>query len=259
MKKAIVAGVSVVALLAPGQANAADMYRAPEPFVGGGYKDPPAASWTGFYVGVNGGYAWNATNQDVVATNAAHVTATFAGAQPEGGFGGGQIGYNWQGIWHPHLVLGVEADIQGAGIEDTRRSGPSGGVIADAKSNTDWFGTVRGRIGYAFDRTLIYGTGGFAFGNVDSRLDAVVPSVGTIARHNDTQTGYAAGGGLEYKINSTWSVKGEYQYINLGDEKLAGVGVGATFGITTKDITTDFHTVRAGLNYKFGSSYEPLK
>ena len=90
--------------VAGSSALAADVYRVPEG--AGGYKDGPAyvAGWSGFYAGVNGGYAFDARDRH-------------AGILDEGGFGGGQIGYNWQGILHPRLVLGIEADIQGTGID----------------------------------------------------------------------------------------------------------------------------------------------
>src|SRR5258706_13123413 len=102
-------GLTLISALALGafSANAADMYRAAP---AGGYKDEPvyvANTWTGFYVGVNGGYGWTPSD------------STFGtDFSPSGGFGGGQIGYNWQGAFGlgSHLVLGVEADIQGAGI-----------------------------------------------------------------------------------------------------------------------------------------------
>ncbi len=106
-------GLTLTSVVALASANAADLYRGP---AGGGYKDGPVDvvdSWTGFYVGVNGGYGWSANGViNGLTDDAPH------GANPEGGFGGGQIGYNWQGIWHPHLVFGVEADIQGSGITD---------------------------------------------------------------------------------------------------------------------------------------------
>src|SRR5258708_7688363 len=108
-------GLTLISALALGafSANAADMYRAAP---AGGYKDEPvyvANTWTGFYAGVNGGYGWNA--------NSFATDPGFLGElNPSGGFGGGQIGYNWQGVFgHPQLVLGVEADFQGADISDS--------------------------------------------------------------------------------------------------------------------------------------------
>src|SRR5712672_186759 len=107
--------------LAAFSANAADMYRG-EPT--GGYKDGPvyvANTWTGFYAGVNGGYGWN-------ANSFATVPGFLGDLNPSGGFGGGQIGYNWQGVLgHPALVLGIEADLQGADISDSVSASLSNG------------------------------------------------------------------------------------------------------------------------------------
>ena len=223
-------------VLAAASANAADIYR---PDAGGGYKDGPAYvpvnTWTGFYIGANGGYGWNANHNSGDTVD------------PSGGFGGGQIGYNWQGGFGfgPHLVLGVEADIQGADISD---SGPvtNGLIVAQGTSTLNYFGTVRGRIGYAFDRTLVYGTGGFAYGGVENKVAGV-------GKSSETQTGYAVGGGIEYKISPAWSLKGEYQFINLDASNTTG-----PLGFTGSD-SSELHTVRVGVNYHLGGGYEPLK
>jgi outer membrane immunogenic protein len=202
-------------------ANAADAYRGGP----GGYKDGPAYAavdiWSGFYGGVNVGYGSVANNGDL---------------SPSGGFGGGQIGYNWQGVLGlgSQWVLGVEADIQGSGIEDS---------AFGVNSSLNWFGTVRGRIGYAFGPTLIYGTGGFAFGEVEN--------IGV----TETQTGYVVGAGVEYKFNPAWSIKGEYQFISLDASDLAGAG---PLGLTGGD-RSEVDTFRVGVNYHFGQGFLPLK
>jgi outer membrane immunogenic protein len=246
----IATAASAVALISA--ANAADIYRAPE---GVSYKDAPyvATSWAGFYAGVNGGYAFSSDGNSYTIPKPAF--GTIPGAKPEGGFGGGQIGYNWQGMWHPHLVFGIEADIQGADISDNYRY-TSTSVARGASDNVDYFGTVRARIGYAFDRTLVYATGGFAYGNLNVKVRDGVGVVGY--KVDDVETGYAVGGGVEYKINPAWSLKAEYQYINFIDVSLNGV-VPSTVGTHSSNYDFDFHTVRAGLNYHFGSTYEPLK
>jgi outer membrane immunogenic protein len=229
--------LTLTSVVAFASANAADMYRAPAPSVGG-YKDGPAyatVNWSGLYVGVNGGGAWDANKKDGDALD------------PSGGFGGGQIGYNWQGVWHPNLVLGIEADFQGGDISDS-----GVGVLsktkslAAAKSELEWFGTVRGRLGYAFDRALVYGTGGFAYGSVKNTIGSGTAS--------DTQTGWVAGGGVEYKLTPAWSIKGEYQFLSLD---ASGSSLG-NLGINGSD-RSEVHTVRAGINYFIGNTYEPLK
>jgi outer membrane immunogenic protein len=250
-------GLTLTSVVALASANAADMYRAPEGV--GGYKDGPAyvPNWAGFYAGVNGGYAWSEFSDQLANFNNA---GKFNGLSPAGGFGGGQIGYNWQGVWHPHLVLGVEADIQGADIDAKGTFNPFGTVTAVSESRVDWFGTVRGRLGYAFDSTLVYATGGFAYGHVhNSQADNRIPPV--IFNIDTTATGFTVGGGVEYKLAGAWSVKAEYQFIDLGknDPFSPQPGQGLFTSFKTKLEDDAFHTVRAGLNYHIQPAYEPLK
>jgi outer membrane immunogenic protein len=202
-------------------ASAADLGR-------GGYKDGPvyaAVDWSGLYAGINAGGGGTANDGDV---------------SPSGGFFGGQVGYNWQGVFGMgrNWVLGVEADIQGSGIDDS---------IPGEKSSLNWFGTVRGRLGYAFGPTLVYGTGGFAFGEVENTFGR--------SRFTETQTGYVVGGGVEHKLSPTWSVKAEYQFISLDAGDINGAG---PLGLTGGD-RSEVNTFRVGLNYRFGHNYDVLK
>ena len=214
---------SVIAVAAT--AHAADLYSAPAG--GGSYKDAPYTSltWNGLYVGANGGYGW---------------TEKKDGLQPEGGFGGGQIGYNFQ---QGDVVFGIETDFQGVGIDDSHWGN---------KSELQWFGTVRGRLGYSLDHTglgihntMIYGTGGFAYGDVKNTLWDY--------SKDKTETGWVAGGGIEYKLYQNWSVKAEYQYISLDiDHRDLPLGLGSSN-------LAEVNTFRVGLNYDIGNVYSPLK
>ncbi len=206
---------TLTSVVAIASANAADMY-VPGP---GGYKDGPAyvtVNWSGLYVGVNGGYGWS-DNTDYL--------------DPTGGFGGGQIGYNVQ---RGNIVFGLETDFEGSGVADSG--------FGD-KSSLDWFGSVRGRVGYAFDRALVYATAGFGYGQVTN--DGL----------SETQTGWVAGGGVEYKITPVWSAKAEYQYFDLDAPYSSPVGP-LGYGAGNQ---TQFSTVRVGVNYFVGGIYEPLK
>lgn len=110
MRHIILTSVSVIALTVA--ASAADMYVPAA--AGPGYKDVdvPVASWTGFYAGINGGGAFDDNSGKITFTNSISQVFTLSKSLgASGSFGGGQIGYNWQGVWHPQLVLGVEADI----------------------------------------------------------------------------------------------------------------------------------------------------
>jgi outer membrane immunogenic protein len=259
IRNTMICAVSALALI--GSASAADIYRNE----GGSLKDAPYVpvnTWTGFYIGGNGGYVWNTDSNVLTFTGSDNL-----GVDQNGGFGGGQIGYNWQ---RDKIVYGLEADFQGAGLSDSGKQSITNNAqvvfSGAAKSEMDWFGTVRGRLGYSFDRSLLYFTGGFAYGNVKNTLSLTATDGGstatTVLKKEDTKTGYVLGGGLEYSLTPAWSLKGEYQYLHLGSEKLSGTAAADT----GEDVTTgsakfedNFHTVRVGLNYHIHQGYEPLK
>ncbi|MGO9482109.1 MAG: outer membrane protein [Candidatus Kryptoniota bacterium] len=251
---------SAIAVAAPA-AIAADLS------YGGGLKDGPvyAPAWTGFYVGINGGGSFGASENLVVTNSKDTSQADIGQFYRHAGFGGGQIGYdlgNGFGFAR-NIVFGVEADFQGSGIDSSfpRTLSYDGLSTAFAANQTiDYFGTVRGRLGYAFDRTLIYATGGFAYANVDTKLHIANASYTNTISSNQMETGYAIGGGVEYALTRSWSVKAEYQYIDLGDQTVSGArpGVSPTV-IDSMQVDDNFHTVRAGVNYHFGADYAPLK
>lgn len=207
----------------------------------------PAFTWTGFYVGGNGGYAW-AANPGNITYNGVDVSG---GPDASGGFGGGQIGYNWQGAFSPSVVLGIEADIQGADISDTLHGTTTGGITGSVTQDLDWFGTVRGRLGWAWDQTLIYATGGFAYGRVENRSSGTGGGETIFLKSDSDQTGYVVGGGVEHFIASNVSFKIEYQYVNLGDDRMTGFSEPSDVAVRSSPIDASFHTVRVGLNFKF--------
>ena len=205
-----------------------------------------APDWSGFYVGINGGYGWT----DGVRFG--HLDDNPQGVSPKGGFGGGQIGYNYQ---INNLVFGVEADIQGADISESVLDRNFGDQFS---SKLDWFGTVRGRIGYALNSFLLYVTGGFAYGHIVS--DVTNPLLFGAPYHFDgTSTGYTLGGGVEYMLNSAWSVKAEYQRINLGtNDPTNAAGLRFSSALARGILkASNFDTVRVGLNYKFHLTSRP--
>ncbi len=239
-------------------ANAADLYgtRPPAPAT----YVPPAAyvddtGWAGFYAGINGGYAWGNGGGTIGYSGGVADGDASSRAQPQGGFGGGQLGYNFQS---GHFVYGLETDFQGGMIGD-RIGGLSalGGDFSD-REKVDWFGTARGRLGYSFGRTLFYGTGGFAYGDVHEHA-SITEGVNTASLHSSgVQTGYTVGGGVEYKIAPNWSLKGEYLYTDLGNDKLIGLDT-LNSTVTSNSLDTSFSSVKIGLNYRFGGGTEPLK
>lgn len=244
-----------------------------------GYGGPgivvaPRSTWSGFYAGVNGGYGF-AANSETVSILETFATTPFFGPANHGsldiagGFGGGQIGVNHQmGAW----VVGLEADIQAADITDSSSGSVTpylvaGGVAtATTKNTVSAFGTVRPRIGFTWDRTLLYATGGLAWGEVQHSMNwADNFGFSASERKSTNQFGYVVGGGIEHAFSPRLSLKLEYQYIDLGSDhhkapELFGPGGAATAFAVATDTQTDFHTVRIGLNYKFDDRREaPLK
>ncbi|MBJ7532862.1 porin family protein [Rhodomicrobium vannielii ATCC 17100] len=274
MKKILLTVASVVALSS--SAFAADLYK-------GGLKDAPVyeapATWTGFYVGAHGGYGFGDLDGQVfykAPTGA--ISSDIAGKEKtdiDGGFGGGQIGYNKQ---IDRLVIGIEADISGIDISGDNAFTAKYGDATWKKNfdvTVDYFGTVRGRVGYAFGSVLPYLTGGFAWGHAELDNNVFYKSApaasGWVSGKGDadaTLTGWTAGAGVEALVGSNWSVKAEYLYVDLGEEDFGIKGdVLNAQGQRTAAFDTDhykgdvtFHTVRLGLNYKLGGTvYEPLK
>ena len=197
----------------------------------------PAAGfvWTGGYVGLQAGHAWGDSTYDVDTTTA------FIPYNPDGWFGGIFAGYNYQ--ISNGVVVGVEGDINFAGIESGRTGGvspgPTPGVSGNAEIN--WQGSIRGRLGHGFERFLPYITAGVAFAGLDH---SITSSFG--AQFSDTYVGWTAGVGLEYALANNITARIEYRYADYGDKKYP---VTNTFFEHTTDLSTQ--DVRLGIAYKF--------
>lgn len=243
MKKLLLSGVAFTAL-ALGPALAADLPRkapvyAPPP--------PPPFSWTGFYVGGSVGVI----GQDVQGTDIGDGTGdglfftagdTYSNSSI-GVIGGGNIGYNWQ--FANNWVFGIEADISGTSVN--RENAFDCCIASTISSKLNALGTVRGRIGYAFDRALLYFTGGWAYGHVEDRasFDQSVEYTGT---SDKWRSGWTVGGGLEYAIQPHWTVRAEALYVDLGTSEITTPGFSSSCRFGFKH---HYAIGRLGLNYKF--------
>jgi outer membrane immunogenic protein len=204
---------------------------------------PPAYSWTGFYFGANGGFGGN----NVTYSSAVAGIPESASLNSSGFFGGGQVGFNWQVA--PMWVIGAETDFDATDIS-SNATATVPFATASAGTKIDWFGTVRGRAGVLVTPTaLLYATGGWAYGRTTSSATATALGFTESVSSGNMQNGWTAGGGLEYAINPWLSLKTEYLYVNLGSANLSGMEDGVPLTLTEK---TAFHTVKAGLNFKFG-------
>jgi outer membrane immunogenic protein len=203
----------------------------------------PVFTWTGFYVGVNAGYGWNTNDNNTFVDPVLGVVST---GGSDGGFvGGGQVGYNYQ---MGQFVIGLETDIQYADLGGGRNTFGQG--FLGNNNDGNWFGTVRARAGFAFDRALIYATGGFAYGDIGTSSGAFVGPNGTVfaGSSNSTNTGWVLGGGVEYAFTNNLTAKLEGLYVNLDSNNDNNFN-----GFVANNNNAEFGVVRAGLNYKFSS------
>lgn len=268
-------------------------------------KPVPVYDWTGWYGGVNAGYGWQDKSAAYTGDSLADpVTGVGRGAgtvftdnlaigslqagpeatnptyrqslRASGFTGGGQIGYNWQ--IERKWVAGFEADLQYANIKgDALFKAPDeGGVTLSAASShqLDWYGTLRGRIGYLLnDRLLAFGTGGLAYGGTKAQAaisiigpmgwnvgagfvtSIICPGFTTCLAGSSSQTsvGWTAGGGLEYAVLPNVTIKADYLHIDLGDQnvKLTVQSPATGNGFVNVKFSNAYDIVRMGMNFRF--------
>jgi outer membrane immunogenic protein len=303
MRKLLLASTAVAMLSGVGGAFAADLPTRKGPPMAPVYI-PPAFSWTGFYVGVNAGYGWLNTNNNnnnfggfpffgAVPVAGGFVPIATSGNNGNGGFVGGiQGGYNYQFTPGAGFVLGIEADIDYADLGRKTNSvvvgsftlpqfpgtvfTPSNLLGASRSNNNQYIGTVRLRAGYAWDRFLVYGTGGLAYGGIRNNGNgfgggftattaagfvnpvsgAAGPSTAFLGAattgNSSTRTGWTLGVGGEYAFTNNWTVKAEYLYMNFGSGNNApGIFLPGAAAVLNNNKSRDVNIVRVGLNYKF--------
>jgi len=279
MKNRWLTGAAAAALTVAGalSAQAADLptrKEAPAPvFV------PPPFTWTGFYIGANAGGIWSSGSRNASLFAPAQdlwLSGYFPGGignNQSGFIGGGQAGFNWQ---TGAFVLGVETDFDGTSLSKNFNytsvpfagaSVPTGllgdSLNVNAKASLDWLGTTRGRVGWVVtpdNRLMVYGTGGFAYAGGSSHFNIYDATSGLYWTGNpsSTRTGWTLGGGVEYAFTNNITIRGEYLYVNLGNQYINTVGnaavlnaFGANAPYATAKISYDASIVRAGINYKF--------
>jgi outer membrane immunogenic protein len=207
------AGLAAAAMATP--SIAADL--GPRPVYKGPAFVAPVFTWTGFYIGANAGYGWGTSRWDPLVS-----------FDTTGWLVGGTLGYNVQ---MGSVVFGVEGDIAWSNMK-----GDFFGVL---ETKVPWFGTARGRIGYAFDRFLPYITGGLAVGKVEMEVAGA-------GRDSETRYGWTVGAGVEWAFLANWSAKIEYLYADLGS---ASCDLAVCGGVVDVDFKTNI--VRGGINYRF--------
>jgi outer membrane immunogenic protein len=214
-------GIALAGLILSSAAQAADI---PPPVYKGVRPVVAYYNWTGFYVGISGGYGFGESTW----------SSPVANLEPTGYLIGGTIGYNYQ---VGSIVWGFEGDWSWADINASAAC-PPGTVGVTCETRLTWLATFRGRLGYAFDRWLPYITAGGAYGNVEANMNPGADA-------SNSQFGWTAGVGLEYAFAGNWSAKLEYLYVDLGSFNAA------TAPAPANDVSFNANIIRAGLNYRF--------
>jgi len=255
MKNVLIGTTMIAGLIVAGAAQAADMPLKAQ-------MAPAYFSWTGFYVGGNFGGGWSDASFSITPTGSwlgfpasiPNLIATDKTLHPTSFMGGGQVGYNYQ---INNFVWGIEADIDSYQAKTTFIGGaiPTTSITAISQgSQQHWLATVRGRLGIAWDRVLIYGTAGLAASDWDVNMHMTSGGADAVFLSDKTRTGWTAGGGFEVAAFGNWSIKGEYLYADLGHATGSSVfpsppnGAGFTHDHSVHLIT---QMVRFGINYHF--------
>lgn len=236
------------------------------------YKAAPvmtAYNWSGFYAGINAGWGQNVEQTNLFGTDAFSSGAIDIGVIPgsldprqQGWVVGGQAGYRWQ---MGAFVYGADlefnwSDVNG-GRNDVFTLSPLGipaSVTTTTNSELNWYGTLAGTIGFAFDRVLVYGKGGVAYGEIRNEITntlstPIAPLNGTATGSFDgKEWGWVVGAGIEAALVGGWTIGAEYTYLDFGQSSVAyGTTIaGANIGFVA-DRDNTFHMVKGRLNYRF--------
>jgi outer membrane immunogenic protein len=238
--------LTIALTVAAGSASYAADLSAPSGYL----PTPPVYNWTGFYVGGNLGADWN--NIGLTDTN----NNTFPSTLSMSFLGGGQFGVNYE--FGGGVVIGAEAVFDWVPSSNKTLTAMNGASTATLTINSRWLALITGRVGYAWDRVLVYGKGGGAFaGNTPSLTVANAGATSAVPLSGPSSNwGWTLGGGVEWAFYDNWSARAEFDYIQLSSQTFTTQAT-APFPVTSDSITFDSHSTvnvlfTAGLNYKFG-------
>jgi opacity protein-like surface antigen len=227
----------------------------------GGFRGRPSfpraaagLSAAGIYIGGQIGYAWGAGNfnETLIDPVTGTLINTSVGGKPNGVIGGAHVGYNLQiNQW----VIGLEGTVDGTSLSNTAVAFfpvAFRGSTLTAQTTADIQGSIRGRLGIAWDRVLIYGTGGVAFGGFNTDVSIAAPAVPFFASRSfsNTRVGWTAGGGIEYAITNNWSIRAEYRFSDFGTIR-EGLGLPTGGRFFNEHRRLQENQVQAGFSYKF--------
>ncbi|MBA2587111.1 MAG: porin family protein [Alphaproteobacteria bacterium] len=237
------------------------------PAVSPAFAQDMAMPFNGLYAGINGGYDFSKNNVRTSGIAPANAATVADGARPalvkmdnEGFLGGVQLGRNWQ---MNQYVFGLETDAQYSDMRDTRNIVTTGTAFPGTRNNQfrqnmNWFGTTRARLGYAWDNSMVYGTGGVAYGRLKETTNFSGPAPAstqqfTSSYNTHTNFGYTVGAGFEQALGDNFSVKTEYLYYDLGRSPVYSnviAGSGGTGNGYLSSFNNKGQVVRVGINYR---------
>ncbi|MBH0236953.1 porin family protein [Methylobrevis sp. L22] len=228
--RTLLLSMTATAMLA-GTAHAADVM-SDSPFVPEAAPYNGVYDWSGVYLGVQGGYGFGDSRIDDNG-----ITGLDASLDTDGWFAGGIVGYQYQ--WNS-VVFGIEGEFNWSDFNETAEVQPGNFV----GNEVDWFASVNGKLGYALDRILIYGTAGVAFADISTNQRT--PGLGASFSQSENYTGWTVGAGIDYAATENIIVGLQYRYYDFGSADYSAV---APF--TPRDQDLDVHTISAHLTYKF--------
>jgi opacity protein-like surface antigen len=229
-------------------AAGADLPASPAPVV----KAPavtPTYDWTGFYIGGHGSFSWSNSSGTLTNTATGIAFPSTGGHSSSAWHGGGQIGYDY--MMPSHVVIGIVADVSSGTSNTTTNSFPASTTTTQAETFAS--GTVRGRLGYAIDNVLLYGTAGWHWADAESTRTQIAGQVGnavagTVETANANRDGWTAGAGVAYALTRNWNAFTEYRYSGVSSTIV-------TFPLAQRSITSsssnNSSVIEFGLNYKF--------
>jgi outer membrane immunogenic protein len=235
MTKHILLGAITALVLAPAVVSAADLPMKAAPI--------PVAiyDWTGFYIGIAGGGSLGTSSHIDAATGLGDTQ----GYNVKGGLVGGTVGYNWQ---VSSFVFGFEGDASWVGEYGTYFDDGLAGIPAfTSYTKETWMATARGRLGYAVNNLLFYGTGGYAAAGIEAGVKDGASNI-LLASATSTRSGWTAGGGFEWGFAPNWSAKFEWLYMKFESAPFNTVVAEGP----RSSVPLDDNVVRAGINYRFG-------
>jgi outer membrane immunogenic protein len=246
MKKLLLAGITGAALVGSAPTHAADLGRRPPP-----YKAPPPVvapvpifTWSGCYIGGHLGGGWGRKT----ASAPELLPGVSVSGDTNGFLGGGQVGCNYQFL--PNWVIGIEGDGSAADIKGDVTETILG-ITGTAHAKTEWIASVTGRLGWAWDRWLIYAKGGAAWAG--DKYSADIPIFPEHLEASETRTGWTVGGGVEWAFWNNWSAKLEYDFYDFGTRGVTFTGTfaGVPEVVSGIDIKQTINAVKFGINYRF--------